>query len=210
MHISEEHQTRQQIIVLLRKNGVMSIEGMSKSLGITPMGVRQHLIALEKKGIVTYETRRQSIGRPGFLYQLTKEADDLFPKAYYKFVNGLLKDIETHYGKQKIKKLFQWRAQRILSDRENALKGKPLNSRINALIAMLNEEGYLAEYNETADGFVIKQYNCPIYRIASEFPIACKYEIDIYKKLLGINITRVSCISRGATACEYLVPKGMN
>ncbi|TAN40628.1 MAG: winged helix-turn-helix transcriptional regulator, partial [Nitrospirae bacterium] len=64
----DRNPTRESIVHLLKKHGGMSIDDMSKQIQITPMGVRQHLLALEKKGIVTYISKRKGIGRPGFIY----------------------------------------------------------------------------------------------------------------------------------------------
>jgi predicted ArsR family transcriptional regulator len=77
----DDNPSRKGIILLLKKNGGMSIDELSRDIKITPMGIRQHLNALEKKGIVTYVANRHGIGRPGFIYKLTELAEELFPKS---------------------------------------------------------------------------------------------------------------------------------
>ena len=89
----EDGQTKDRIIMMLKKVGGLTADDLSKRIGITPMGVRQHLIALERKGIVNYDARKHGIGRPVFIYNLTEKADDIFPKIYGEFSLGLLKDL---------------------------------------------------------------------------------------------------------------------
>jgi predicted ArsR family transcriptional regulator len=45
----DENSKRNSIIQLLKKSSGLSIEELSKSINITPMGIRQHLLSLEKK-----------------------------------------------------------------------------------------------------------------------------------------------------------------
>ena len=70
------------------------------------MGIRQHLLSLERRGLIEYITKRQGIGRPAFLYKLTKKADNLFPKEYDKFIVNLFRDIEKNDGDEKIEEIL--------------------------------------------------------------------------------------------------------
>ena len=86
LSLLNENPTREKIILLLKKRGAMAIDELSRELSITSMGIRQHLLSLERRGLIEYMTKRQGIGRPAFLYKLTAKADDLFPKEYDKFI----------------------------------------------------------------------------------------------------------------------------
>ena len=88
--ILNENPTREKIILLLKKRGPLTIDDLSSELSITSMGIRQHLLSLERRGLIEYLTKRKGIGRPAFLYKLTEKADDLFPKEYDKFILNLI------------------------------------------------------------------------------------------------------------------------
>jgi predicted ArsR family transcriptional regulator len=204
----DENSTRNNIILLLKKNGGMSIEDLSKVIEITPMGIRQHLLALEKKGIVTYISRRRGIGRPGFIYMLTDSANDLFPNAYDTFAVNLLRDIKAHEGDEKIDKIFSWRRERLVNSRKEALAGKAgIEATLNALKEILEADGHLVEISKNSAHYRLKQYHCPINRVAVEFRDACKYELQMYQDLIHRNITREQSVSEGAQSCVYLIPK---
>ncbi len=71
-------------MTLLRRSG-NTVEDLAQAVGLTDNGVRAHLAALERDGIVRQRgsVPRGSGGRkPAYIYELTPEAEDLFPKAY--------------------------------------------------------------------------------------------------------------------------------
>lgn len=203
-----ENPTREKIILLLKKRGTMSIDDISKELNITPMGIRQHLLSLEKKGLIDYVAKRQGIGRPAFLYKLTDKADDLFPKAYREFIVTTFKDIEKNEGRDKIDEILKWRKNRLLKDMKEALSDKKtFQEKVYGFKDILESKGYLVEFKATNKYYTLKQYNCPIYKLAAEFKEACQYELQMYKDILGRAVSREECISEGDHSCTYIIPK---
>lgn len=203
----DDNQTRRNIILLLRKSGGMSIEELSKKINITPMGIRQHLLSLENRGIVSYVTKKHGIGRPGFVYRLTEMADELFPKSYDSFAVGMLKDIEKYEGREKIDKIFRWRRERIFNLRKEALPAKAgMDDTMNGLKNMLESEGYLVELSRQNGNYHLMQYNCPINRIAAEFSSACAHELQLYRDLLRKDVSRTQSLSDGSASCLYVIP----
>jgi predicted transcriptional regulator len=82
MHsVLQEYPTRENILLLLKKKGPMSVNELKKELNITRSAIRQHLISLEGKGLIDHAVKRQSIGRPTLLYKLTEKAEDFSNKA---------------------------------------------------------------------------------------------------------------------------------
>jgi predicted ArsR family transcriptional regulator len=205
----EDNSTRKNIILQLKKNGGMSIEDLSKVIDITPMGIRQHLLALEKRGIVHYIARKRGIGRPGFVYMLTEAADELFPKAYDRFSLGLLRDIRTQEGDEKIARIFGWRRDRLYEAKKEYLAGKEaLEDVLAALKQALEDEGHFVDVARNNGHYQLKQYHCPIHKIAVEFPEACAHELMLYRELINQNVVRERSVSEGSTSCLYLIPAG--
>lgn len=203
-----DNPTRKTITLTLKKRGSLSVDDLSKELSITPMGVRQHLLVLERNGVVEHVTKKQGVGRPGFLYKLTEGADDLFPKAYSEFALDILRDIEENEGRGKINELFRRRKDRILSERRKLFEGKSrLSDRIAALKTMLREKGSLFEIEEEVTHYKLRQYNCPLLKIASNFSEACTYELELFRELIGKDVEILHRISEGSRACEFLIHK---
>ncbi|HEX21467.1 MAG TPA: DeoR family transcriptional regulator, partial [Actinobacteria bacterium] len=107
--IGISNSTRSQIVSELRKSGTLSVNELTERVGISSMGIRQHLAYLEKNGLTSQEQRRQPLGRPCAYYRLTEAAEALFPKLYAHFAAGILNDISEHEGKDKLELIFKWR-----------------------------------------------------------------------------------------------------
>ena len=203
-----DNNTRKKILLVLKKCGSMSVDDLSRELNITPMGVRQHLLILERNGVVEYITKKHGVGRPGFLYKLTETADGLFPKAYMEFAMDLLTDIEENDGREKMDSIFRRRKDRALDEKIKMLSGKEtLPDRLSALAEILQNRGYIAELEEDENHFRLKQFNCPISKLASRFKDICRHDLDLFRELIGGDVERSQCISEGAQSCEYVIPK---
>jgi predicted ArsR family transcriptional regulator len=206
--IINENPTREKILMILKTRGPIPIDDLSKELNITSMGIRQHLLSLERRGLINYITKRQGIGRPAFLYKLTDKADNLFPKTYDKFIIDIFKDIEKYEGRNKIDDIFKWRKNRLFKETREALsEKKSLEDKVYELKDIFESRGYLVDLDETDNYYSFKQFNCPIYKVASEYKEACKYELQMYKDLLGKEVTRQQCMADGNPSCTYTIPK---
>lgn len=202
----EDTQTKDRIIMLLKKAGGLTAEQLSKQVGITPMGIRQHLLTLERKGIVSYEAKKHGIGRPIFIYRLTGKADDLFPKLYHWFALDLLKDLESIDGRDKINELFRLRKERILKEKSALLEGVGgLAGKLKALAGILDEEGYIMDAKEDGDGYLLTSYNCPLSKVAGSYGEVCQYEHELINDLLGGNVSRVSSMINGHDSCSFRI-----
>jgi predicted ArsR family transcriptional regulator len=206
--VLNENPSREKILLLLKRKGALSIDELSREMNITSMGIRQHLLSLERKGLIEYIIKRQGIGRPAFLYKLTRKADDLFPKAYDRFILDLLKDIEKHDGRDKIDEIFRWRKASFVKSAKDLLAGKKtVYEKVNGLRDLLESEGYFAELSDSDEHYNLSLFNCPIPRIASGFGEACRYDLQMFRDLLGKEVSRAQCMMDGNPSCIYLIPK---
>jgi predicted ArsR family transcriptional regulator len=208
--IFNENPTREKILLLIKKNGPLSIENLSGELNITSMGIRQHLLSLERKGLIDYMARRQGIGRPAFLYKLTEKAESLFPKSYDSFIVNTLKDIEQNSGHTKIEEIFNWQKNRMLKEAREAVDGKStFGDKVYGIRNFLDSKGYFADVSDTNNHYLLKLYNCPIYKVADEFRDVCRHDLQLLRDLFGSKVNRESCIIEGDTSCTYNIPKSL-
>jgi predicted ArsR family transcriptional regulator len=206
--VFNENPTREKIILLLKKRGPLSIDNLSAELDITSMGIRQHLLYLERKGLINYVTKRQGIGRPAFLYKLTEKADYLFPKTYDDFALNLLKDVETQDGRDKMGEIFNRYKNRLLRDAREALVDRRTpQDRVTGLKDFLEARGYFPELQISDDHYGLKIFNCPIFRIAADFGEACRHHTLMFRELLGKDVSLDGCIADGKPSCTLIIPK---
>jgi predicted ArsR family transcriptional regulator len=200
--------TRREILSLIKRNGPMTVQELSRSLEITPMGVRQHLAILERDGCVQSNGVRRGQGRPSRMYSITPEGDKMFPRTYEQFATALLDDMKALEGETKVEALFEHRRKRQLEHYRTRMAGKEFGEKVAALAQIRNEEGYLAEHaQEDKDSFVLVEHNCPIRAVAESHPQACACEMALFADALGADVARTQHILAGAPHCRYEITR---
>ena len=81
---------RRELLLRLRLDGPSSPDQLATRLGASRTGVLQQLRALELAHLVSRQTVRHGVGRPRHLYDVTPDAQDLFPQTYDALAAGLL------------------------------------------------------------------------------------------------------------------------
>src|SRR5690349_11890704 len=81
--------TRGQILVLIRR-GTETVNELASVLGLTDNAVRAHLAVLERDGLVRPSGTRRGPRKPTVTYELSPEAEQLFPKEYGPILRTLL------------------------------------------------------------------------------------------------------------------------
>ncbi|MFD0715020.1 helix-turn-helix transcriptional regulator [Paenibacillus sp. GCM10027626] len=200
--------TREHIIHMLKTNGELSAKTIAEQLGITGMAVRRHIDALERDGYIDSRTLRQAMGRPTAMYRLTPQADKFFPKKYQTLALDLLGELGRESGDEMINLLFQRRQEGLFNKYTAAMHNKDLADRVSQLARIQNENGYMVHYEqEGPDEFVLQEYNCPISDVANEYGQACQCELNLFRSLLGADVTRTECLAKGGQKCVYRIKR---
>jgi len=203
---NQETSTRRQIITILRVEGPMSAGDLAERVGITEMAIRRHIATLERDALIYPTTIRQPMGRPAKVYQLTEEADDLFPKNYHTLTLDLLEDIVKVDGAEKVKALFDQREERLVQQYKEMLHGKSMQEKVAAIAETQNRKGYLAKFEAKEDGtFEIIEYNCPIAQVSRLYPETCSCETNVFRRVLEADVNRSECLAEGGTCCVFKI-----
>jgi len=54
------------------------------------------------------------------------------------------------------------------------------------------------------------QGHCPIQNLAAEFPVFCDKETEVFERLLGVDVRRLSTLANGGHVCTTHIPTGRN
>lgn len=202
---------RREILMHLRQAGPTSPDGLAAALGASRTGVLQQLYALEEAGLVSHAAEKHGVGRPRHVYDVTPDAQGLFPTDYGGFASGLVKAIEAVGGDDLVEQVFAARRRQI-GDRirrrlaERLPEDASLIDRVRLLAVLQDEAGYLAEAVITDDGVLkLREHNCAIDKIARRSPAACDAELDLFREILGPDVERESHIASGDRCCSYVV-----
>lgn len=199
--------TRRKILLALKQHGGLTASELAEHLNITSMGVRRHLTTLERDRLVEYELVQRGKGRPSYVYRLSRQAEDIFPKNYARLANELLAHLADDQGDAAVIRLFDQRSQRRIRSAQVRLEGLPLAERVAGLAEILNAEGYLAESEQTdADTFWLREHNCAVHDIAAEHAAACGSELNFIRAVLpDAEVQREQHMMSGELACAYRI-----
>ena len=180
--------TRGQVVTLLRRSG-RTVEELARAVGLTDNGVRAHLATLERDGIVRQRgtVSRGGGGKPAYVYELTPEAEALFPKAYSPVLRQLLDAMADSLGPEETEALLRTAGRRIAD--EQTVPANGLRTRLKAGVSVLNELGGLAELEEhNGDAFVIRGYSCPLTAVVPGRPEVCRLTEALLMELIGVPV----------------------
>ncbi|MBI1387380.1 MAG: winged helix-turn-helix transcriptional regulator [bacterium] len=206
--MANERPTRMTILCLLKKNGKMTAKQVGEALGVTSMGARQHLTAMEKEGVLDSEFVRQKAGRPALYFKLTPRSDKFFPQQYNDLIINLLRTMEEMDGRDKIGQLLDQRRKKLKTQYESRMNGGGTDERIQTLSQLRDQEGYMTNLSDRDGSFEFVEHNCPISRVAHEYPEICQQELALFRELIGLQVERVDHMIDGGHACVYKFVKG--
>src|SRR5215471_18369590 len=145
--------TRGRIIMLLRR-GSRTVDELAQILNLTDNAVRAHLATLERDGFVQQSGERRGSGKPAFVYELSPEAEQLFPKAYGSVLRELLGVLNDEMETSEVEGLMRRTGHRLAAQQHSP--AADLQSRLNVAVNVLNELGGLAELEEENSTFIIR------------------------------------------------------
>jgi DeoR family suf operon transcriptional repressor len=199
---------RAQILLQIKKSQPITAKELSIAFGVSANAVRRHLKELEVDGCVNYGREQRGMGAPAFVYRLTPRGESLFPNRYEDALKGLLQHIEERAGRGEISRMFVDQFRSRSESLKSELADQPVEVRLQRLVRMLSEEGYMAEWN-TADGTIrLAEHNCAIRAVAERYPEVCAAERRFLTEVLAAQVERRTHITEGSNACEYSITPG--
>ena len=205
--------TKQQLLVLLKRTGSATVEEASGALSVASMTARQHLLNLERDGLVESQRVRRANGRPHFLYTLTPKGEEMFPRRYDLLARMLLDEVgeidpETLVGMppgDRRTHLSQRSADRLADRFRFDAETRNLEERIEAVTEVLRTIGGFAEWLRTADGYEIRDYNCVFASLVEESYGCCEGHVRLITGLLKWPVTHESVDDGHVRCCRYVV-----
>ena len=198
--------TRRSILRLLKQRGEARAEDMAEALGITASAVRQQLSLLVDTGWVGHRKVASGPGRPRHVYHLTAAAEAFFPRTYPELTNELLSYVEDE-DPELLARVFSRRRDRRVEQARARFEGRPFEERVAELARVLDEDGYVADWERLDDGsFRVSEHNCAVLAVARRYGQTCSSELEFLRRALpDARIERVAHMMEGAHRCAYLI-----
>lgn len=196
--------TQRHVLEVVKRHGEVTPAELAKALEISSSAVRQHLTALRIVGLVVSHKDHGQAGRPAERYQATTLAEPLFATASNTLPIELLGHMEAEEPAL-IGRVFDRRRRQMVDDAKNRLAGKSADEQVAVLTTLLDEQGYLADFEGVEPGhFRINLHNCAIWAVANRYPQACAAELDYLRALIPeAHVQRITHKTSGAHTCAY-------
>lgn len=199
------------IIRLLKMEGPSAATELASRLQISDTAVRQHLYRLRDQDLVQNVEEKRSMGRPVKLWSLTEEANQRFPDSHAKLACDLLDSIESVHGNDGLNQIVCRCTQDQITQYKSKIRlSDSLKLRLNSLVEIRNQEGYMAEVEKGDDGsYIFVENHCPIcsvVQIRNEF---CDAELSVFQAILGKDVTveREEYVFDGDRRCTFRIRK---
>ncbi len=199
--------TRWEILQLLKKRGRATVDELSKALDMTLMGVRLHLVVLDRDGYVQRSTVREKPGRPALVYSLTPKAEEIFPKRYDLLAEKLLEALQRQENCS-AKTVLEAAARGMAAPLALGLAGAPLEQRIEGIGRALDGDGTFASWEKVEGGYLLHHYNCLFYSVAQRNQGVCSMDGIFLREILGVEVQQRESLLDGAGRCSFFVPDG--
>ena len=196
---------RGQIIVAVKKAQPITAKDLSASFGVSANAVRRHLKELEVEGLVSYGREQRGLGAPTFAYRLTARGEALFPNRYQDALTELLAHVEERAGRGEISAIFAERFRAQAEQLKGELADLPVEARLQRLVQLLSDEGYMAEWKAENGSIVLAEHNCAIRAVAERYPEICAAEARFLTDVLSADVERREHIAAGSNACTYAI-----
>lgn len=202
--ISKKRTTRDVILHGIKSAPNSTVEDLADLANVSPVTVRHHLNALLADGTIESNAVRRKVGRPYFVYSLSEKGQELFPKRYVRLTSRLLDEMKDRLPGEVIDQLFDGVVNSVLEEHSGQFEQLPLEERLDYLVELLAEEGFLSSWEKTGDGtYQLVEYSCPYLSIGATHMEVCNFDQKLMTGVLQLPVYQESCMLHGENCCRF-------
>jgi predicted ArsR family transcriptional regulator len=202
---NKKRATRDVILQGIKQSPRSTVEELAEIADIAPVTVRHHLNALQAAGTIEATSVRRKFGRPYYVYSLSERGQELFPKRYVRLTSRLLDEMKNRLPQDVIDAIFRGVVENVLAEHQGQFEHLPLEERLDYLVDLLSDEGFLSSWQETPDGYQLIEYSCPYLFIGSTHAEVCGFDRHLMTGVLQLDVMQHSCMLHGADCCRFTV-----
>jgi predicted ArsR family transcriptional regulator len=199
------------LLYTLKSRGPLGTSALARGLGITEVGVRQHLAKLHGEGLVSFDDQTGEVGRPKRMWRLSAQGHARFPDTHGDLTVSLIEGIRSVFGEAGLDRLIEARQEAMVATYRQALEPHPdLGDRVGVLARLRTAEGYMAEFEIKGDGsFLLIENHCPICVAAKTCQGFCRSELELFQRALGgdVSVTRQEHLLSEGRRCVYRISR---
>jgi predicted ArsR family transcriptional regulator len=177
---------------------------LAQDLDLTDNAVRAHLLSLERDGLIKQSGIQRGTRKPHFAYELTDEAEHLFPKAYDALLNQLIAVLKGRLTPLALEEVLREVGRSLAGSQTASQKNGDMESRIDRAVAALEAIGGAPRVEKQKDALVICSESCPLATAVSEHPEVCRLAETLLSEIIGVEV-REHCDREGTPRCRFEV-----
>jgi predicted ArsR family transcriptional regulator len=193
--------TKGRIVSLLRGAG-RTVNDLAEALALTDNAVRAQLTALERDGLVQKRGVRRGLRKPHQEYELTQEAEHLFPKPYAPVLGQVLTALKQRLRPEAIEDLLRDVGCRLVAGRPVPAEGDGLEQRVQAAATALGELGGLPHVESANGRFVLHSARCPLTAVSATHPEVCQLGQALVSQIVGLPV-QARCTRGSSPQCRF-------
>jgi len=193
--------TRGRVVGLLRgKSG--TVTELAEKLGLTDNAVRAHLLSLERDGLVRQSGVRRGSRKPHFSYELTPEAERLFPKPYDALLNQLITTLKGRLPPSALEDVLREVGRSLAGQHSSDDSPVDLEERLLNALGVLKAIGGTPSVEREEGKLTIRSGGCPLAAAVVEHPEVCELAESLVAELVGVPV-RESCDRGESPKCCF-------
>ncbi len=200
---TEPARSRDRILeLLLKAEEPLGVQALSAALGISRNAAHQHVIAMEREGLIERASAIRTKGRPSQGYRLSTAGKATFPRQYALLSKQLLKELSRHLGPDELRQAMERIGKSLARSLAAGVDADP-DQRIPLIAGMMRELGYESRMVEGAEGPEIEAHNCVFHDLAMADQTICEVDLSLLRSLSGKTVEHRRCMARGEGSCRF-------
>jgi predicted ArsR family transcriptional regulator len=181
---TEPARTKDRILnLLLSSEEPLTVQALSRALGISRNAANQHVMAMEREGLIDRAFAIRTKGRPSQGYRLSAAGRSQFPRQYSLLARQLLGELSRHLGPDEL--------------------GGEADRSIPVIASLMRELGYESRALASGGELEIEAHNCVFHDLAMADPAICEVDLALLRSLSGQAVEHRTCMARGQHSCRF-------
>lgn len=197
--------TRETILHTIKSSQHAHVEGLAEVANVSPVTVRHHLNALQAEGLIEASSIRRKVGRPYYVYSLSEKGHELFPKRYVRLTSRLLDELKNRLPDEVVHEVFESVVLGVIEEHKGEYEHLDFEDRLDYLVDLLADEGFLASWESTEAGYILKEYSCPYISVGRDHSEICTIDKELIVNVLQAPIVQKRCMLKGDNCCQFSI-----
>jgi len=197
--------TRETILHTIKAHPKSNVDELAEAASVSPVTVRHHLNALQADNLIVSHTVRRKVGRPYYVYSLSQKGQEQFPKRYVRLTSRLLHELKIQLPSEALNDVLSSVVDSVLEERRGQFEHLAVEERLDYLVSLLADEGFLAHWKKTEEGYLVTEFSCPYISLGEAHSEICTIDKELIVNVLDAPVQQNSCMLDGGACCEFLV-----